>query len=382
MARHFGENFHQSQCGNMCDVCDALHPAASDDLTQPPVELPNIVTRDLSEAAVQVCEFVVNANIHGTEKGGGKRKRASKTVGTLTQLQLTDECRKRNSAVSVDNSRSATQRRGISVGCSFSIICEFLQIGLPKDLSREDCERLVMELLLQGILRETFKNTAYSTISYIQHDPDLLGALRRGDLLVKLTSVQAPNNAKSAKKPAKKRASKKGTKVEAGVEDDSESQQNAAASQYFPASSSSNQHLNYDDDDDFDIQEPEPEVELDEEAPDVQDDVGEDGDGMDYEGGGAAAASVKPERLKQEQKQDPQDSASQSSEDQPIMRKRLKKAAEVKREAKPSPAAASRSSDAPSRRPSFAPKHSQEDFMDDDDGDAYQAMLLESAQQQ
>lgn len=47
-----------------------------------------------------------------------------------------------------------------------------------------------MELLLQGILRETFKNTAYSTISYIQHDATLLAALKRGDLVVKLTCLQ------------------------------------------------------------------------------------------------------------------------------------------------------------------------------------------------
>lgn len=42
----------------------------------------------------------------------------------------------------------------------------------PPDLSREDCERVVVYLLLEGVLREDFHFTPYSTISYILAGPN------------------------------------------------------------------------------------------------------------------------------------------------------------------------------------------------------------------
>ena len=40
------------------------------------------------------------------------------------------------------------------------------------DLSREDCERVVVYLLLEGVLREDFHFTPYSTISYLLPGPN------------------------------------------------------------------------------------------------------------------------------------------------------------------------------------------------------------------
>ena len=40
------------------------------------------------------------------------------------------------------------------------------------DLSREDCERVVVYLLLEGVLREDFHFTPYSTISYLVPGPN------------------------------------------------------------------------------------------------------------------------------------------------------------------------------------------------------------------
>jgi hypothetical protein len=94
----------------MCDICEMLNPPSVGALTPGPAASsasvaepaaaavpPTIISRDLSEAAIQICEYVVAAN--STNKSGGKRKRAS-NVGTVTQIQLTDECKKRNSSVS------------------------------------------------------------------------------------------------------------------------------------------------------------------------------------------------------------------------------------------------------------------------------------------
>lgn len=40
------------------------------------------------------------------------------------------------------------------------------------DLLREDCERVVVYLLLEGVLREDFHFTPYSTISYLVPGPN------------------------------------------------------------------------------------------------------------------------------------------------------------------------------------------------------------------
>ena len=39
------------------------------------------------------------------------------------------------------------------------------------DLSREDCERVIVDLLLEGVLREDFHFTPYTTISYLLPGP-------------------------------------------------------------------------------------------------------------------------------------------------------------------------------------------------------------------
>lgn len=39
------------------------------------------------------------------------------------------------------------------------------------DLSREDCERVIVDMLLEGVLREDFHFTPYSTISYLLPGP-------------------------------------------------------------------------------------------------------------------------------------------------------------------------------------------------------------------
>ena len=41
----------------------------------------------------------------------------------------------------------------------------------PPDLMREDCERVIVDMLLEGVLREDFHFTPYSTISYLLPGP-------------------------------------------------------------------------------------------------------------------------------------------------------------------------------------------------------------------
>ena len=153
MSRYFGEQLHASQCGLMCDVCELVSTSSAAGAVP-------FVDHDLSEAAVQLCQFVESN--HGGKaagasgKGKGKRKRAT----ALTQKQLVDATRSKSSG-----------------------------FALPKSFSRDDCERLVIELMLQGVLREQFRNTAYSTNSYLECDPAVANMLRRGDMLIRLRGL-------------------------------------------------------------------------------------------------------------------------------------------------------------------------------------------------
>ena len=135
MARHFGESFHSSQCHGMCDICEKFQPPALAAGADPPITAfvpPVVISRDLSEAALQVCEYVLatNEGKSGGDKTGGKRKRASKSVGTITQKQLTDECRKRNSSVSRKrhSSHVILQCRP----CAFADVCCVLCVCLDR----------------------------------------------------------------------------------------------------------------------------------------------------------------------------------------------------------------------------------------------------------
>ena len=121
-------------------------------------------------------------------------------------------------------------------------------------MSRDDCERLIIELMLQGILKETFKNTAYTTISYIKTDPHLSQQLRCGDLLIQLRFVDpafAKQHAAEAGGATPKRrvssAKKGGTaKGERGVKAEAASAAAAASSSAAAAA---------DEEDDFDLDE-------------------------------------------------------------------------------------------------------------------------------
>lgn len=119
MSRHFGEAFQASQCNRMCDVCE-LTSAAADSAPgsaaaaagaagSSPRHGPAFITRDLSEAAIQLCDFVATngggAAGDAGGKGKGKRKRSSIAGANITQKQLVDELRKKNSSVSHGGSR-------------------------------------------------------------------------------------------------------------------------------------------------------------------------------------------------------------------------------------------------------------------------------------
>jgi len=203
MSRYFGEQLSAAQCGQMCDVCDRQAAGSAAGVSP-------IVEHDLSEAAVQMCEYV---EAHGgggeqASRGKGKRKRASDS-GSLTQKKLVDDARKKGSG-----------------------------FALPKSFSRDDCERLVVELMLQGVLREKFRTTAYATNSYLEVDPNVAQLLRRGDMLIRLKCVDhkwAKKHAAAAAGvdgstpvKARKRASTGGGKGKAAAAAAAESEESAS----------------------------------------------------------------------------------------------------------------------------------------------------------
>ena len=120
MSRHFGEAFQASQCNRMCDVCE-LTSAAADSAPGSAAAAagaagssprPAFISRDLTEAAIQLCDFVATngggAAGDAGGKGKGKRKRSSIAGANITQKQLVDELRKKNSSVSGGGSHERT----------------------------------------------------------------------------------------------------------------------------------------------------------------------------------------------------------------------------------------------------------------------------------
>jgi hypothetical protein len=217
----------------------------------------------------------------------------------------------------------------------------------------------VVELILQGILRETFKNTAYNTISYIQHDTALLAALRRGDLLIKLNFLQGQHDNEtsvkrsgSAKRPAAKRR-KSSSQSEQKTHDE-------------PNTADDHSHLVSYVDDDFIEDEPQADLEI---------EFDEDDDRRH-----SKRESLEPI--------DDDFEVSQSSEDTPIL-KRLKKGPPTR----PPPAAAASASSRPSigqparGQPQSSDFVESDDFLESaaldenrDDEEAYQDMIMASAQ--
>ena len=53
-------------------------------------------------------------------------------------------------------------------------------------MSREDNERVVVHLIMEGILKESFSHTAYATNSYIISNPAITPLLKAGQLSVQI----------------------------------------------------------------------------------------------------------------------------------------------------------------------------------------------------
>ncbi|CAM6096594.1 unnamed protein product [Calypogeia fissa] len=115
--RHFGEP--AQDCSGMCDNCAYSR---------------NVEDQDVTAHAKSLMK-------HLNELTSGEQK--------ITVLQLVDSWKSRSRQSGPDS-------------------------ALMKELSKEDVERVIVQLLLDGILREEFQHTAYSTNAYIT-----LGAIGR-----------------------------------------------------------------------------------------------------------------------------------------------------------------------------------------------------------
>lgn len=126
IGRHFGESWNPAKCHEMCDNCkkktadqaDGPSPFEALDITNYCLDLLKILHQ-----AASLSERVTAIKLVDAWCGKGQ-----------TSLRMRD-------------------------------------VKTP-DLSREDCERVVVYLLLEGVLREDFHFTPYSTISYLVPGPN------------------------------------------------------------------------------------------------------------------------------------------------------------------------------------------------------------------
>ena len=130
IAHHFGEQWSVSDCNKMCDICSKQQHCSRDDVTG---------------YAKTVLQLV--------EKAGSAKER-------LTFLKLLELWRGQGNVV----------------------------------LAVESCEHVIMNMLLEGVLKEDFHFTPYSTISYVVAGPRA-NALKTGRLSLSiqhLSSTKSP----------------------------------------------------------------------------------------------------------------------------------------------------------------------------------------------
>lgn len=143
--RHFGEKIQK--CNGMCDNCAFLK---------------EIVDMDITECARSLVAMV---------------KESSDVDQKSTMLQLADLWRSQTRKSDGDASQFA------------------------KDLSKDDVERVIVQLILDGILKEEFAHTAYATNAYVALGTGWRGFLQgTGQKRVKLEMVQGVQSAKKKSK--------------------------------------------------------------------------------------------------------------------------------------------------------------------------------------
>lgn len=167
IARSFGEHWDPSDCKGSCDVC-SLHPLSSD-VTES--------SRDGPESS-QAVGFV---------------PKKSKLIYTCTEEDVSAHCATLLSIV--EGSRDSNKR--LTALKVVEMWRERLRKGPSpegaKKLSTEDCENILLEAVLAGVLKEEFHFTPYSTISYIGVGQKA-GAVRRGTAKVKIRKRVASGN--------------------------------------------------------------------------------------------------------------------------------------------------------------------------------------------
>lgn len=127
IARSFGEKWHPQDCKATCDICTRL-PSATTESQQCSTSEQFVTSEDVSECCRALIEIV--------EQAQAKEKR-------LTALKVVDALQGRRAGHS-SSSRVPVQ-----------------------SYSSEKCERVLVHALLEGVLKEEFHFTPYSTISYV-----------------------------------------------------------------------------------------------------------------------------------------------------------------------------------------------------------------------
>ncbi|XP_024375691.1 ATP-dependent DNA helicase Q-like 2 isoform X1 [Physcomitrium patens] len=187
--RHFGEKIQK--CNGMCDNCAFTK---------------EVVDTDVTEHARSLVSMV---------------KESNDVEQKLTILQL------------VEQWRSQTKKSDTDA-------------QLAKDLSKDDVERVIVQLILDGILKEEFAHTAYATNAYVALGTGWRGLLQgTGNRKVKLEIVKGAQSAKKKSKANTAPISEEGMTFSGLGSALDDLRQNLAASHggIFPHSVLTSQHI-------------------------------------------------------------------------------------------------------------------------------------------
>lgn len=168
IARCFGERWSESDCNSSCDICH-LHPMTS--------------TLDDNTAGAISTGFI-----------------SARGKGTTTYVSVEEDITKHcQSLVEIVESVQGKEKRLTALKVVEIWQAKLKRLKPPSTLTPEECECILLQAVLDGVLKEDFHFTPYSTISYVG-----LGrkaeSVKRGVVKIKVKKREASRSKGDQKK--------------------------------------------------------------------------------------------------------------------------------------------------------------------------------------
>lgn len=165
-----------------------------------------VLTRDVTIEAWKMCKII---------------KAADNLSSRVTLPGAADLCR------GLSKCTFPTKNKDVKASLDLDQVCD----GKVTSISKDDMEMLLLELLLQGYLKEEFVQTAYTINSYIVSGPQSIRFTRLKEEQIEESGIKIELSTLATVKPAKGKGKKKSDQVGDDEDGDSEAKDEAQKTQ-------------------------------------------------------------------------------------------------------------------------------------------------------